>query len=84
MASGTSAALLHDFRGFAAMRHKDAGLKALGKAFTTEPIGIALPPGDAQLTNLLENYLRALERQGALARARDVWFENDDWLDSLR
>ena len=69
---------------FAELRHSGSGLKALGRAFTLEPIGIALPPGDAQRINLLENYLKTLERQGALAKARNDWFQNDDWLESLR
>jgi polar amino acid transport system substrate-binding protein len=83
---GQADALLADLETchFAVLRHPDSGLKALGEAFTIEPIGIALPPDDAQLTNLLENYLKALERQGALAKVRDYWFENDDWLESLR
>ena len=83
---GQADALLADLETchFAVLRHPDSGLKALDKAFTIEPIGIALPPDDAQLMNLLENYLKALERQGALDKARDYWFENDDWLASLR
>lgn len=69
---------------FAALRHPGSGLRSLDRTFTVEPIGIALPPGDAHLMNLLDNYLTALERQGALAKARDYWFENDDWLQFLR
>ncbi|MGH0031241.1 MAG: transporter substrate-binding domain-containing protein [Myxococcota bacterium] len=69
---------------FAALRHPGSGLRALGRPFTTEPIGIALPPNEPQLVNLLDNYLRTLEGEGALARARDYWFENDDWIDGLR
>ncbi len=52
---------------FAELRHPGSGLKSLEKTFTVEPIGIALRPDDAQLTNLLKNYLKALERQGASA-----------------
>ena len=69
---------------FAALRHPDSGLMSLEKTFTVEPIGIALPPDDPQLTNLLDNYVKALDRQGALQTARDYWFENDDWLESIR
>lgn len=69
---------------FAALRHPDSGLRSLGKTFTVEPIGIALPPDDPQLTNLLDNYLKALDRQGALTTAREYWFKNDDWLESIR
>jgi polar amino acid transport system substrate-binding protein len=69
---------------FAALRHQGSGLKALERTFTTEPMGIAVAPDDAQLINLLENYLKALERQGALEKANRYWFDNDDWLDALR
>jgi polar amino acid transport system substrate-binding protein len=69
---------------FAALRHPDSGLKELERTFTVEPMGIAVAPDDAQLINLLENYLKALERGGALEKANRYWFENHDWLDSIQ
>jgi polar amino acid transport system substrate-binding protein len=69
---------------FGALRNPDSGLEAREVAFTVEPIGIALAQDDPQLKNLLETYLKALERQGALDKARDYWFQNDEWLQSLR
>lgn len=69
---------------FAALRHQGRGLRAREKAFTVEPMGIAVAPDDAQLINLLENYLKALERGGALDTANRYWFENDAWLDALQ
>jgi polar amino acid transport system substrate-binding protein len=68
---------------FAALRH-GGGLRSLGRAFTVEPMGIAVGHGDIRLINLLENYLKTLDIQGALAKARDYWFEDDQWLDALR
>jgi polar amino acid transport system substrate-binding protein len=83
---GEADALLADLETchFGALRHPDSGLEAREVAFTTEPIGIAVARDDPQLANLLETYLEALDRQGALAKARDYWFENDEWLQSLR
>jgi len=83
---GEADALLADLETchFGALRHPDSGLAAREVAFTTEPIGIAVDHDDPQLANLLETYLEALDRQGALAKARDYWFENDEWLQSLR
>jgi len=86
VADGGADALLADLETchFAALRRPGSGLRSLEKTFTTEPIGIALPPDDPQLINLLDNYLNTLERQGGLKRARDYWFENDAWLGSIR
>jgi polar amino acid transport system substrate-binding protein len=68
---------------FAMLRHPDIGLATRAETFTVEPIGIALPPDDHQLANLILNYLGALEKQGALRRARDYWFEDESWVEGL-
>jgi polar amino acid transport system substrate-binding protein len=68
---------------FAMLRHADAGLAVRADTFTVEPIGIALPPNDPQLANLIENYLAALEMQGTLQRARAFWFEDKSWVEGL-
>ena len=68
---------------FAMLRHADAGLGVRADTFTVEPIGIALPPNDPQLANLIENYLGALEMQGTLERAREFWFEDKSWVEGL-
>jgi ABC-type amino acid transport substrate-binding protein len=69
---------------FGMLRHPDAGLATRAETFTVEPIGIALPPDDHQLLNLIANYLGALEMQGALRRARDYWFEDESWVEGLK
>ena len=69
---------------FAMLRHPEAGLATRAEPFTVEPIGIALPPDDPQLTNLIANYLGALEMQGVLQRARNFWFEDKSWVQGLR
>jgi len=69
---------------FAMLRHPGAGLATRAEPFTVEPIGIALPPDDHQLTNLISNYLGALEMQGVLLRARSYWFEDETWVEGLR
>jgi polar amino acid transport system substrate-binding protein len=67
---------------FARLRNPDAGLEP-SRTLTTEPIGIAIPPDEGLLANLLENYLDALEQTGALDRARRFWFEDPSWLRAL-
>jgi ABC-type amino acid transport substrate-binding protein len=69
---------------FAMLRNREAGLATRAEPLTVEPIGIGLPPDDHQLANLLENYLGALEMQGALQRARDYWFEDESWVEDLK
>jgi len=69
---------------FGMLRHPEADLATRAEPFTVEPIGIALPPDDHQLTNLVANYLGALEMQGVLHRARSFWFEDKTWVEGLR
>jgi polar amino acid transport system substrate-binding protein len=69
---------------FAILRNPQAGLSTRAEPLTVEPIGIAVPPNDHQLANLIQNYLGALEMQGALQRARDYWFEDESWVDDLK
>ena len=45
-----------------------------------EPIGVAVPPGDSLLINMLENYIEALEAIGLLDQLKERWFEDGTWL----
>jgi polar amino acid transport system substrate-binding protein len=59
------------------------GLKALATPFTIEPLGIALPPDDPLLVNLVTNYLNTLERTGLLTRFKARWFSDGSWVSEL-
>lgn len=61
----------------------DQGFATLAAPLTIEPIGIALPPNDALLVNLVQNYLNALAGTGALEALSARWFEDASWLDQL-
>jgi len=65
------------------MRFPDAGLATLTEPLTIEPIGIALPPGDSLLLNMVTNYLGALEGVGLLDALEKKWFEDGSWLIQL-
>ena len=65
------------------LRHQNKGLVTLSRPLTVEPIGIALPPNDPQLHNLIDNYLASLELSGALQLLEQIWFENGQWLNSI-
>ena len=65
------------------MRNPDAGLRAANKPLTIEPIGIAVPANDPLLLNLMENYMAALERSGALEQLHKKWFQSGSWLVQL-
>jgi ABC-type amino acid transport substrate-binding protein len=69
---------------FAVLRHPDAGLIASSIPFTVEPMGIAVPPDDPRLANLIEKYLTALRDRGVLQQARSFWFEDPSWVKDLR
>jgi polar amino acid transport system substrate-binding protein len=62
------------------LRYPEAGLATLREPLTLEPIGIALPPDDSLLINLVENYLAALEMSGLLEELYTKWYTNGAWL----
>ncbi len=66
-----------------AFRNPEAGLAALREPLTIEPIGMAAPPGDAQMLNMLENAVDALEVSGLLTAIRVRWVERGDWVELL-
>jgi ABC-type amino acid transport substrate-binding protein len=65
------------------LRHPDAGLLSLITPLTWEPIGIALPKGDPQFVNLVENYLLTLEGTGKLDALKEKWLGQGEWLKRL-
>jgi polar amino acid transport system substrate-binding protein len=65
------------------MRYPQANLVTLNAPLTIEPIGIALPAGDAQFLNLLENYFRTLEGMGVMQQLRQKWLEDGSWVAAL-
>jgi len=62
------------------LRYPDAGLVSLAEPLTIEPIGVALPPGDSLLLNMVENYLGALDAVGVFDELEHKWFEDGSWL----
>ncbi len=67
----------------AVLRHLGTGLVTLQEPLTLEPIGIAVSRDDAQLQNLVDNYLESYEKMGLLGRLREKWFENAEWITAL-
>jgi len=65
------------------LRYPDAGLATLSDALTIEPVGIALPPGDPLLINLVENYLAAIDMVGLLEELHASWYTDGSWLIQL-
>ena len=65
------------------LRFPEAGLATLLTPLTIEPIGIALPPNDMLLLNLVQNYLGALQSTGVLESLRQKWMEDGSWLTQL-
>jgi len=68
---------------FTIMRHPDAKLATLAVPLTIEPLGIALPPDDPLLINLIENFLATLQSLDLLEELRAKWYEGDSWLSEL-
>jgi len=65
-------------------RFPDAKLVTLDKPLSYEPIGVALPPGDPLLVNMVENTLRLLERTGDLDDISRKWLQEPSWLSELK
>ncbi len=78
-------ALVADYQvcNLALWRNPEAGLHAMMTPFTTEPLGIALPPSDPLLLNLVSNYLNTLENTGQLAQLKAKWLSDGSWLSEL-
>jgi len=64
-------------------RNPDAGLYVRYAPFTTEPLGIALPPDSPLFLNLVTNYLNTLEDTGALAQLKAKWLGDGAWLERV-
>jgi polar amino acid transport system substrate-binding protein len=62
------------------LKYPGKDLAMLNKPLTIEPIGIAIPAGDYQLMNLIENFYDKLEMIGALEALREMWFKDGTWL----
>ena len=65
------------------MRYPNAGLATLDEPLTIEPIGIALPPKEFLMHNMIDNYLRALDMVGVLNDLDQRWFEDGSWIVSI-
>jgi polar amino acid transport system substrate-binding protein len=80
--AGDADAMVADFLAckLASWEHAEAGLRALHTPLTTEPLGIALPPDDPLLLNLVQNYLNTLERTGELTLLKARWLSRGGWL----
>lgn len=65
---------------FMVARHAELGLASL-PPFTTEPIGIALPPDAPLFANLVQNYLNTLRTTGRLMQLKARWMGAGEWLE---
>jgi polar amino acid transport system substrate-binding protein len=65
-------------------RYRDKALTTLKNPLTYEPIGIALPPTDPMLLNLVQNFLARIVNSGELEALRQRWFNDASWVNQLR
>ena len=68
---------------FQVARNPDLGLATLPSPFTTEPLGIALPPNSPLFANLVQNYLNTLDATGQLIQMKARWLNAGDWLSEV-
>jgi len=62
------------------MKNPGKDLVVTEEPLTIEPIGMALPPGDPQFLNLVENYLATLQISGILPTLENKWFKDGSWM----
>lgn len=65
-------------------RYPDAGLVTLKNPLSYEPLGIAIPANDLLLINWLQNFLNAVEKDGAMKMMVERWFNDGSWVSQLR
>ncbi len=65
----------------AVLRHPNHGLLTSQKAFSFEPLGIALPGTDPLLINWMDNFLKILQGTGELKKLSEYWLSNERWVD---
>ncbi|MBC2712394.1 MAG: transporter substrate-binding domain-containing protein [Desulfosarcina sp.] len=66
------------------LRHPDEGLVSLITPFTYEPLGIAMPAGDAHLMNWTTNFLNTMRESDELIKMKVKWIEDPSWLLNLK
>lgn len=68
---------------FQVARNSDLGLAMMPAPFTTEPLGIALPPNSPLFANLVQNYLNTLEYTGRLIQMKARWLNAGEWMSEM-
>jgi polar amino acid transport system substrate-binding protein len=78
-------ALVSDYHAclVALLRNPGKGLAGALTPFTYEPLGIALPQGDAHLLNWTTNFLNTMSASGELTALKFKWIEKTNWIDDL-
>ena len=66
------------------LRHPNEGLVSLITPFTYEPLGIAMPAGDAQMINWTTNFLNTMRESDELIKLKIKWIEDPSWLMNLK
>jgi polar amino acid transport system substrate-binding protein len=64
-------------------RYPEAGFATLDKPLSYEPIGVALPPNDPLLVNLVQNMIATLNKTGEMETIMKQWFRSTDWIKQL-
>jgi polar amino acid transport system substrate-binding protein len=65
-------------------RYPEAGLTALSKPISYEPLGIAIPGNDPLLVNLLQNFLNTIDKDGTMDMIAKRWFKDSWWVSQMR
>ena len=83
---GKADAMISDFPicVVAAYRNQGSGLVPVVAPLTYEPIGIAVPKGDPQLVNWLDNFVNGIQKAGYMKDLAAKWFDKPTWVNQLK
>lgn len=79
-------ALVADYHAcvLALLQHPNQGLVSRITPFTYEPLGIAMPAGDAQMINWTTNFLNTMRASDELIKLKAKWIKDPSWLLNLK
>ncbi|UUM32672.1 transporter substrate-binding domain-containing protein [Vibrio japonicus] len=85
VANGKVDAFVYDFPYNSIYTAENKGqLLHLSEPFTYEPLGWAVPQGNLDTINFLNNYLRQIKGDGTYDRIYEKWFNDDKWLKQVK
>lgn len=69
---------------FETLRNPNKLFRPTGEKLMLQPVGMAVPKGDVDILNFLDNWIRTVEAQNWLKERKDYWFNGVEWENQIR